>query len=114
MRRVSLKRSTGLKRSRSTLKSSKQNAWKQLRKELFEELASLGISSCELMLPECTGRLMLTLAHSKKRRKIKTDAELREVIVACSSCHYKIEYLPENEMYSIVLKVIENRGFNLC
>jgi hypothetical protein len=81
-----------------------------LRKILYAELAEKGITSCELKgrFAECTGNLFLSLAHSKKRRDIKTEADMREVILCCCSEHQVIEYLPN--MYNIVTEVIAHRG----
>lgn len=84
--------------------------WVKLRTELYEELAAQGIVSCELhgRFGECTHNMFLSLAHSRKRRDIKTESDMREVILCCVSEHQIIEYLPN--MYEIVTDIIKNRN----
>lgn len=53
--------------------------------------------------------MFLTPAHSRKRRNITTPEELREVAIACVSCHAAIEILPEAEMTRIVREIIARR-----
>lgn len=87
----------------------KVREWDKVRAELKEECERLGIRSCEIRLPKCTGALYTGFAHSKKRRNIVGD-ELREACLACSNCHAIIEAKPEKEMSAIVRAVLAERG----
>lgn len=111
MKRSSLKAKKGLSKSSSFNRkpSKKTEKWLEVRAQTLSYLNSVGITSCELVYEDCTRDRFLTLAHSKKRRFIKDDSELAQVILACSSCHYKIEYLPKEDMYSIVVSTINKR-----
>lgn len=119
LKRTPINRSSKPLKSKTKLKSStklkpgkKTKDWSNLRKVLYEELAEKGITSCELQYENCTGRVFPSLAHSKKRRFIESDLEMREVIFACVGCHEKIEYLPKEEMYEIVIGIIKSRNNN--
>lgn len=101
------KKNFGKKTTQKPIKSKSVDKWKTLRIELYDELASQGITSCELKYENCSGKLFPSLAHSKKRRHIKTDAEMREVIFACVNCHTIIEY--SKDMYEIVTDTINRR-----
>lgn len=113
LKRTKLKRGNKKLQSKTKLKTGKKtDAWSKLRTILYAELAEQGITSCELRYENCTGRVFPSLAHSKKRRFILSDAEMREVIFACVGCHEKIEYLPKEEMHKIVTSIIKSRSNN--
>jgi len=90
-------------------KGKKGKAWDKAKKDVDAEAVEAGAMSCELRYPGCTGSMFLTRAHSKKRRNITSEEELRECIMACVSCHEIIERKPESEMCDIVRKVRKNR-----
>jgi len=54
---------------------------------------------CEIRLEECLGGMYLTVAHRRKRSFYKGDAKLlsdpKEYVIACVSCHQKIEFNQE-------------------
>lgn len=107
----SLKARSSLKKSRKKMSSKKNDAWKRLRSIIYEELSLQGITSCELKIPNmCLGSFALGLAHSKKRMYIKTEADMREVVLACVACHEVIENMPKAMMEEIVKKTILMRG----
>lgn len=110
--KTSLKARSSLKKSFKKMRSKKVDEWKALRTSIYEELATLGVNSCELRLDGCLGSFALGLAHSKKRMHIKTSEEMREVVLACTACHDHIENLPKQQMEDIVKLTILKR--NLC
>ena len=83
--------------------------WNSTRKTLKKEFEYKGITTCELRYEGCWINNALSYAHSKKRRFICTEDDLREVALACVPCHQKIERLPHDEMERIVREVIERR-----
>ncbi len=85
----------------------KTDAWEITRKVLVARFAAVGITQCELGYDGCWKNNTLTFAHSKKRRYIESDEELREVCLCCQSCHARIEFNPD--MYEIVRRVIAGR-----
>lgn len=105
-----LKSNTKLKSNGKKIKSKAVDAWAKLRTQIFIELAEQNINSCELRYENCAGSMFGSLAHSKKRRDIKTDDEMREVIWCCCPCHMQIEALPKEQMFVIVTETIKNRG----
>jgi hypothetical protein len=61
-------------------------------------------------LPGCFGTYGLSVAHSKKRRFIRTKEEFFQVIAACQFCHQQLdEYMTHAQMEAKVLEIIENR-----
>ena len=64
--------------------------------KLLAKLEELNITTCEVRLPGCTNYMYLTPAHRHKRIYYKNRPELlwdiHQVIVACQSCHAKIEH----------------------
>ena len=58
-----------------------------------------GITTCEIKLEGCKNSSFLGFAHRHKRRWYKHDPKLLEAfnqtILACASCHDKIEYNKE-------------------
>ena len=117
MKRTPLKRKsylqskTKLKKTKFSAKSKKVDEGKELRKELYAELEMQGINSCELRgrLGQCSGKMFPSLAHSLKRRHIKTDEEMREVIFCCIPEHEILEAMKPIDMYNLVREVITNR-----
>ena len=114
MKRSFLKAKKRLNKSPSFSRkpSKKTEKWLEVKAQILKHLNSVGITCCELGYEDCTRDRFLTLAHSKKRRFIKDDSELAQVILACSSCHYQIEYLPKEDMYNIVVDTINKREIN--
>jgi hypothetical protein len=99
-----------LQRSKARIRVGKVfSKWSEVRISVLQSLLDEGIQTCELELEDCTHGMFLTLAHSKKRRFIKSEEELAEVIVACSGCHDKIEAFSKEKMYATVLKTIASR-----
>ncbi len=100
---------TKQKKARKRLKRAgeKANAWTKTREELKVRFETAGITQCELGYDGCWKNNTLTFAHSKKRRYIESDEELREVCLCCQSCHARIEFNPD--MYEIVRRVIAGR-----
>lgn len=93
----------------------KTNKWLKIKKELIKEFDEMGIRTCELKLDgRCTHSIYLTLAHTKKRRNITTEADLRRVVLACQHCHEIIEYKSQ-ELFGMTMteyldQVIEKRN----
>lgn len=84
--------------------------WLRVRRVVMAELKAKAINSCEFGFEGCTPFSSATLAHSRKRRFCKTDADLAEVAVACIPCHRVLdEQMSHEEMYQTVRRVIENR-----
>ena len=70
-------------------KESKLQEWNRIRKILVKEFEEMGVTRCEIHLPDCTPSRFLGFAHTAKRRDV---TDLKVVILACSNCHQKIEY----------------------
>lgn len=107
-----LKRGGSIKSGKSIKKAGKKSKeWSVVRKEVLEYFESIGLPQvCELQYENCLGGMFLTLAHSKRRRKIENAEQLKELIYACSKCHELLDALPHNETEEIVKKIIAKRG----
>lgn len=116
-----LRRSKPLKQSgfsKKPVKALKRTPLKQIGKKgranakankvIDAELAKNDIRHCEAQLSPCVGSIMLTRAHSKKRRNIVGD-EITEAIYACIPCHNIIEAWPEPRMTAFVREKISAR-----
>ena len=88
---------------------TKVSDWDNTRKSIKAVFEKAGITSCELSFYGCSGANYLSFAHSRKRREISGD-ELREVVLACQSCHNRLERMTHEEMYELVNLVIKGRG----
>lgn len=74
-------------------KVSKQAEWyKVMHGELIPQFQEWGITSCEIGFDSCTKMTYLGFAHTKKRRFISSDEDLRRVVLACQPCHSTVEY----------------------
>jgi hypothetical protein len=92
----------------------KTRAWEQAWKQLKRELEAAGITSCEFLFRGCTRTMFLTPAHSRKRREIENEEQLREVAVACVNCHRKLdEEMSHEEMWRHVTRVRELRQWKI-
>ena len=107
MKRSWIQRSTKPMRKRGR----KTNDWIKTRRQLSAEFAERGITSCELRIsPDCKRDSWLSFAHSRKRRFITTEEQLREVGLACIPCHVELdERMSHEEMEEAVLKAIHRR-----
>ena len=83
--------------------------WESTRLALRKRFQKAGIDYCELHYAGCWVNNNLSFAHSMKRRKIRTQEELEEVIVACVPCHQILEVKPPEEMLRIVRETIKER-----
>ncbi|HNC59261.1 MAG TPA: hypothetical protein PLP33_27790 [Leptospiraceae bacterium] len=108
----SLRKSGKIKTTKKAVKKTGKRSQKrkEVNKELFQYFAENKIDFCELNSEKCTGNQFLTIAHSKKSRKIHTDEDWHKVALLCVECHNKIEYLPANEMEEIIENLIKKRG----
>jgi hypothetical protein len=95
------------KKKRLKAVGDKTDAWTKTRAELVVRFQAAGITTCELRYVGCWKNNALSFAHSKKRRKVSSDEELRECILACVPCHNRLEY--GKNMYEIVQRVIASR-----
>ncbi len=112
MKRSPIKKRNTLKSKKGLKKLGKKAInWIAVRAELVEEFKSKGIEICEAQLEDCLVDKFLAFAHSKKRREIKNDYELREVILCCTICHEKLDFkMSKERMQKIVLEIIDNRN----
>ncbi len=95
-----------------TIISNKLN-WDKIRHDLLPKFYDAGITSCELMLPQCKRGMFLGFGHAQKRRNIYTIEDMERVILICNQCHQFIEALGSKgiiTMAEIVDRVIELRG----
>lgn len=88
---------------------AKNRKWDKVRAEIKPEFERLGITTCELKWSGCFNYTFLGFAHSKRRRFIKTDEEMREVILACQRCHETLDRKTHEETERIVKEVIRGR-----
>lgn len=106
-----LKSKSSLKPKKAIKRGGKKtDEWAEARKNILRDFESRGIISCELRLSGCLGNLFLSLAHSRKRRNIKTAEDLYEVVLACQNCHEIIEYSGIENMYTYVKEAIRRRS----
>ena len=84
-----------------------------MRADLKLRFEAAGIMECELQREGCWRDNALVLAHSKRRRFIETDEDMREVDLACDICHGDIEILPRAEMENIVRNIIASREIKM-
>lgn len=91
----------------------KTTEWSSARQDVIDFFRDINIPwTCEAKLEGCTGELYLTLAHSKKRRDIKTPEELREVALLCSTCHGIVDAWKKENTEFFIKRIIQNRGKN--
>lgn len=90
-------------------KGKRTKEWERVRAKLNAELLRRGITYCEVGYNGCARTIMLGHAHSRKRRNIVTEEQLRETVLACSMCHAILELLPEEEMGERVREIRANR-----
>lgn len=84
--------------------------WREIRTNVVIPALN-GINYCEFGFPGCLKGIMLTLAHSRKRRKIENDEQLAECAVACVPCHRWLdEKLSHEQMEAFVKKAIARRN----
>jgi hypothetical protein len=95
------------KKKRLKARGEKVDAWESMRAELKERFERAGITSCELRLAGCWRNNALSFAHSKKRRRISSEEELQECVLACVPCHNRLEY--GQNMYEIIRSIIARR-----
>jgi len=110
LRRTSSLKSTG--RIKTVGKKTQQ--WIDTRVELVQEFLRMGITSCELGYEGCWRTEALGFAHSQQRSQhpeMYSNEKLREVILACTPCHNKIE--GKKDMEQIVCDVIRQRNQRL-
>lgn len=92
----------------------KTKEWNALRRKLKTAFAEAGIFSCEIRLDSnCTGAWTAAFAHIDKRDKLAPE-ELESVVLACQSCHHKVEYFCEKytnqTMREYLTHIINNRN----
>jgi hypothetical protein len=72
-------------------KGKKTIAWEKARKELKKAYMEIGITHCEAKLEGCDG-WGLSFAHRYKRSDSRCSHTVKGTILACISCHTKMEY----------------------
>jgi hypothetical protein len=74
-------------------KRNKTEEWKTIRdNEIIPQFKEWGIVTCEIGLFPCVKYRYLGFAHTKKRRQIRSQDDLRRVVLACEPCHSIAEY----------------------
>jgi len=116
LRRTQLKSKSGLK-SKTKLRKKlikkrgkRSDIRKDYNKQIMEFFITNSIQSCEAGLEGCLISNFLTIAHSKKSRKILSREDWTEVILACTSCHSIFEAWKPEEMESFVKEKIQKRN----
>ena len=84
--------------------------WEVTRLKLKRKFSEMGIEWCELGYKGCWHTNALSFAHSMKRRKIQTQEELEEVVLACIPCHKILEEKPAPKMLEEVREKIRARN----
>lgn len=93
----------------------KKVKWQTVRAYLKPLFQKAGITSCELKWEGCDGGFIPTFAHSLRRIEINSYSgkehreKMEEVIVACQTCHSKLDARSRAETYEIVREVIADR-----
>ncbi len=74
-------------------KKNKIEEWGKIRdNEIIPQFKKWGIVTCEIGLSPCVKFRFLGFAHTKKRREIISEDDLRRVVLACTPCHTLVEY----------------------
>ncbi len=60
--------------------------WERVRRELKKRFERVGITSCEIRLPQCWKGYALAFCHTKRRADIKSISELERVVLGCAAC----------------------------
>lgn len=92
-----------------TQEEKRGKAWDSAWRQLKPQFERAGITFCEVGYSGCTRFSFLTPCHSLKRRNCTTPELLREIIIACQSCHAKLEIMPEFRMAFCVREIIAIR-----
>ncbi len=105
-RRSAMGRTARLMRRKMMARQGKKvRQWARVRRQLKEQFAALGIVRCEV----CGTDENLGFAHSRKRRNITTDEEMREVALLCNRDHDSLELLGEEKMRPAIEAIIAAR-----
>ena len=107
-RKSRMGRNVRLCRRRAALKRAGRKArrWAKVRRELKAEFEARGITRCEV----CGADDRLGFAHSRKRRNITTDEEMREVALLCNTHHDELELQGEEKMRPQIQAIIRRRA----
>lgn len=110
-RHKQLLRSSPIRRGAGLRKAGrKTKAWERVRRQLKCEFTARGIQACELRFEGCMVDDYLGFAHSKKRRYVVTDEDWREVVLACRTCHDRLDInMSHEEMARTVRDTIARR-----
>lgn len=87
----------------------KTRAWTNARNRLKKIFEANSVTTCELRYPGCWVDNALSFAHSRRRRFIKDNEMLMEVVLACTYCHKKLDEMSHEATYETVTKIIEQR-----
>lgn len=92
--------------------ANRTKKWEKVRAELNKELLKIGLTWCEAGYADCMRGIGLGHAHTRKRRNITTEEQWRETALVCTSCHQKLELLPESEMGEKIREMRAKRGMD--
>jgi hypothetical protein len=94
------------------MRDPKNELWFKIKKQKIEEFAEKGIMQCEI----CSGhplddpeRQILSMAHSRKRRKIENEEQLAEVALLCIRCHRLLDGMTHEDMEREIKAIITRR-----
>lgn len=73
-------------------KISKVQVWAMARDKLKQEYLEKGITACEMRLGGCLNNNFLGFAHRYKRNDSRCEHTFQKTVLACVSCHEKVEY----------------------
>jgi hypothetical protein len=90
-------------------RGKKTREWESVRRELKKRFAAVGITTCEIRLPQCWRDYGLTFAHGMKRDNLRGDELRKLVVLGCIPCHTAAEGMKESDMRKLVEKIIAAR-----
>lgn len=77
-------------------------SWNSVRKKLKPLFLEAGVTWCELSWEGCDWPKTKTFAHSMRRVYLETKEDMEDVILACQTCHGKLDAKEHEDTYNIV------------
>lgn len=87
--------------------------WARGRETLKVLFRDQGISSCEIMLGGCKGKLFWSFAHILPQGELSPEqvVDPHFVVFACNHCHGLVDKMNKQEAYTLLKTIVENRGW---
>ncbi len=97
-----------MKRSPLNRRGKKTVQWEHIRRELKVAFARVGITACEICLPQCWNNYALSFCHTKRRADC-TVKDLERVVLGCAACATAFHGMNKHEEEAALEKIIAAR-----